>query len=82
MLCKEPRSQCKGISYYLRSVTDLTNAINLDLQNLSNWFQGNTLTPNAVKKQSMIFGTEPNLTKIYRNTSTSFLLFQVKDDKI
>ena len=37
---------------------------------------------NVVKTQSMIFGTEPNLRKIYLTTSTSFPLFQVNDDKI
>ena len=30
----------------------------------------------------MIFGSEPNLKRIYRDTSTWFPLFQIKDDKI
>ena len=70
------------ISYSSRSVTDFTNAINSDLQDLSIWLQGNKLTLNVVKTQSMIFGNEPNLRRIYRDTSTSFPLFQINLDKI
>ena len=38
-----------SISYSSRSVTDLTNAINSDPQDLSTWLQGNKLTLNAAK---------------------------------
>ena len=65
----------RSISYTSRSDTDLTNAINSDLQDCSTWFQGNKLTLNAVKPQSMIFVTEPNLRKIYLDTSTKVFLF-------
>ena len=71
-----------SISFSSRSVTDLTNAINSDLQDLSLWLQGNKLTLNVVKTYSMIFGTEPNLRRIYCDSSTSFPLFQINDDKI
>ena len=37
-----------SISYSSRSVTDLTNAINSDLQDLSTLLQGNKLTLNVV----------------------------------
>ena len=47
-----------SISY---SSTDLCNAINSDLQNLSSWPQGNKLSLNVAKTQSMILGTVPNL---------------------
>ena len=46
------------------------------------WFQGNKLTLNVVKTQSMILGTETNLRGIFCETSTSFPLFQINDDKI
>ena len=71
-----------SISYSLRSVTNLINAINSDLKDLSLWLQVNRLTLNVVKTKSMIFGTEPNLRRIFRDTSTSFPLFQINDDKI
>ena len=71
-----------SISYSSRSVTNLTDAINSDLKDLSLWLQGNKLTLNVVKTQSMIFGTEPNLRRIFRDTSTCFPLFQINDDKI
>ena len=72
----------KNIFYSLRSVTALTNAINLDLKNLSICLQRNKLILNVVKTQCMIFAIEPNLRRIYRDPSTSFPLFQVNDDKI
>ena len=56
-----------------KSVTDLNNAINSDLQDLTLWLQGNTLTLNAVKKQSMIFGTEPDLRRIHRRDGSQYL---------
>jgi len=62
--------------YSSRFVTDLTNAINSDLKDLSLWFQGNKLTLNVVKTQSMTFGTEPNRRRIFSDTSTSFLFFK------
>ena len=71
-----------SIFFSSRSVTDLTNAINSDLKDLSLWLQGNKLTFNVVKTQSIIFGTEPNLRRIFRRTSTSFPPFQINDDKI
>ena len=71
-----------SISYSTRSVTDVTNAISSDLQELSIWLQRNKPTLNVVKTQGMIFGSEPNLKRIYRDTSTWFPLFQIKDDKI
>ena len=71
-----------SISYSSRSVTDLTNAINSDLKDVSLWLQGNKLTLNVVMTQSMIFSTEPNLRRIFRDTSTSFPPFQINDDKI
>ena len=46
-----------SISYSLRSVTDLANAVNSDLQDLSIWLQGNKVTLNVVKTQSMTSGT-------------------------
>ena len=56
--------------------------MNSDLKDLSLWLQGNKLTLNVVKTQSRIFGTEPNLRRIFRDTSTSFPLFQIIDGKI
>ena len=67
------------ISYSSRSVTDITNAVNSDLQDRSTWLQGNKLTLDVVKTQSVIFGTEPHLRRIYSDTSTGFLLIQIND---
>ena len=64
------------------SVTDLTTAINSDLQELNTWLQSNKLTLNVVKTRGMIFGSELNLRRIYRDTSTRFPMFHEKDYKI
>ena len=69
-------------SYPTRSVTDLANATSSDLQELSTWLQRNKLTLNVVKTQGMIFDSELSLRRLYRDTSTRFPLFQIKDDKI
>ena len=54
----------KRISYSSRSITDLTNAINSDFQNLSLWLQRNKLTPSVVKTHCTIFSTEPKLRRL------------------
>ena len=71
-----------SISYSSKSVSDLCNAINLDLQNLSSWLQGNKLSLNVSKTQSMILGTVPNLRRLDCNDSNSFPLFQMNVDEI
>ena len=71
-----------SISYSLKSVSDLCNAINSDLQNLSSWLQGNKLSLYVAKTQSMILGTVPNLRRLDSNDSNSFPLFQINGNEI
>ena len=71
-----------SISYFSKSVSDLCNAINSDLQNLSSWLQGNKLSLNVAKTQSMILGTVPNPRRLDSNDSNSFPLFQINGDEI
>ena len=71
-----------SISYSSKSVSDLCNAINSDLQNLSSWLQGNKLSLNVAKTQSMILGTVPNFRRLDSNDSNSFPLFQINGDEI
>ena len=71
-----------SISYSSRSITNVTNAINLDLQNLSLWLQGNKLTLNVVNTRSIIFGTEPNLGRLDSDSSTNFPFFQISGETI
>ena len=58
-----------SISYSSKSVADLCNAMNSGLQNLSSWLQGNKLSLNVAKTQSMILGTVPNLRRLDSNDS-------------
>ena len=76
------RTNQRSISYSSKSVSDLCNAINWDLQNLSSWLQGNKLSLNVAKTQSMILGTVPNLRRLDSNDSNSFPLFQISGDEI
>ena len=71
-----------SISYSSKSVSNLCNAINSDLQNLSSWLQGNKLSLSVVKTQSMILGTVANLRRLDYNDSNSFPLFQINGDEI
>ena len=71
-----------SISYSSKSISDLSNAINLDLQDLSAWLQGNKLSLNVAKTQSMILGTAPNLKKLDYSDSTNFPLFEINEEKI
>ena len=47
----------RSISYSSKSVSEICNAINSNLQNLSSWLQGNKFFLNVAKTQSMILGT-------------------------
>ena len=49
-----------SISFTARSVNDL----NMKLDSLRKWFQGNNLTWNVLKTQAMVIGSRPNLKKI------------------
>ena len=71
-----------SISYFSRSTSDRTNAINSDLQNLSLWPQGNKLTHNIVKTHSMIFGTELNLERLDCDNSTNFALLTINAKRL
>ena len=53
-----------NIFYSSKSVSDLYNAMNSDLQNLSSWLQGDKLSPPVAKTRSMIIGTAPNLRRL------------------
>ena len=70
-----------SISCSSRSITDLTNALNEDVQNISMWHQGDNLTLNVVKTHSN-FDTEPTLRKLDCNNSTNFPLIQINGERI
>ena len=65
-----------SISYSSKSVSDLCNANNSDLQNLSSWLQSNKLSFNVAKTQSTILGTAPNLRGLDCSDSNSLPSFK------
>ena len=64
-----------SISYSSKSVSDLCNAINSDLQNLGSLLKGNKSSLNVGKIQSMILGTAANLRRLDNNDSNNHSLF-------
>ena len=52
------------LSHSSKNITDLNENLNRDLCNLKQWLQGNKLSLNLIKTQSMVVGSRPNLKKI------------------
>ena len=71
-----------SISYSSRSVTDLTQVINTDLDSIRLWLQGNILSLNVAKTQSMILGSGVRLRTLGRNDDTASPDFQINEDRI
>ena len=47
-----------------KTIVDLSENHNRDLNNLKKWLQGNKLFLNLIKTQGMVVGSRPNLKKI------------------
>ena len=71
-----------SISYSSRSVTDLTQVINADLDSIRLWLEGNKLSLNVAKTQSMILGSGVRLRSLGRNDDTASPDFQINEDRI
>ena len=69
-----------SISYSSRSVTDLTQVINTDLDSIRLWLEGNKLSLNVAKTQSMILGVQ--LRSLGQNNDTASPDFQINEDRI
>ena len=53
-----------SISYASENIGELDTITNRDLDCLNKWPQGNKLSLNVVKTQTMVIGSQPNLKKI------------------
>ena len=53
-----------SISYSSDSVTNINDSVNEDLDHLKNWLEGNKLSLNVAKTQSMLIGSRTRLKKI------------------
>ena len=71
-----------SISYSSRSVTDLTQVINTDLDSICLWLEDNKLSLNVAKTQSMILGSGVRLRSLGRNDDTASPDFQINQDRI
>ena len=71
-----------SISYSSKYVTDLTQVINTDLNNIRLWLMGNKLSLNVAKTQSMILGSGVRLRKLGLNDTTVGPDFQINEDRI
>ena len=71
-----------SISYSSRSVTDLTQVINTDLDSIRLWLEGNKHSLNVAKTQGMISGSGLRLRSLGRNDDTASPNFQINEDRI
>ena len=71
-----------SISYSSRSVTDLTQVINTDLDSIRLWLEGNKLSLNVTKTQSMIMGSGVRLQSLGLNDDMASPDFQINGDRI
>ena len=71
-----------SISYSSRSVTDLTQVINTDLDSIRLWLEGNKLSLNVAKTQSMILGSGLRLRSLGPNDDTASPNFEINEDRI
>ena len=71
-----------SISYSSGSVTDLTQVITTDLDSIRLWLEGNELSLNVAKTQSMILGSGVRLRSVGRNNDTASPDFQINEDRI
>ena len=69
------------ISHSSMSLADLQHNLNCDLSNLQDWLNGNKLSLNVVKTQSLIVGSGPNIRKI-QSQSDAQPSFQIDNDNI
>ena len=53
-----------SISFTAKSVNDLNMTLNKELDSLRKWLQGNKLSLNVLKTQTMVIGSRPNFKKI------------------
>ena len=71
-----------SISYSSRSVNDLTQVINTDLDSIRLWLEGNQLSLNVAKIQSMILGSGVRLRSLGQNDDMASPDFQINEDRI
>ena len=70
-----------AILHSSRCFFKLQDDLNQDLENLQDWLDGNKLSLNVVKTQSLIIGSRPNIQKIEKQTEAK-PSFEIGDQKI
>ena len=71
-----------SISYSSRTVTDLTQVIDTDLDSMRLCLESDQLSLNVAKTQSRILGSEVRLRSLGRNDDTACPDFQINVDRI
>ena len=71
-----------SISYSSRTVTDLTQVIDTDLDSMRLCLESDKLSLNVAKTQSRILGSEVRLWSLGRNDDTACPDFQINVDRI
>ena len=56
-----------SISYSSKNIDELNETLNSDLDSLKQWLEGNKLSLNVFKTQTMVIGSRPNIKRCQIN---------------
>ena len=71
-----------SISYSSKSVAEINEAINSDLERLQIWLGGNKLSLNVAKTQSMILGSSSNLKKHHMDNGDPKINLHINEENL
>ena len=71
-----------SISYSSKSIAEINEAVNSDLNRLQSWLGGNKLSLNVAKTQSMILGSSSNLRKHHTDNGEPKINLHINEDNL
>ena len=71
-----------SISYSSKSIAEINEALNLDLKRLQLWLEGNKLSLNVAKTQSMILDSSSNLKKRQLDNGDPEINLHINEDNL
>ena len=71
-----------SISYSSKSIAEINEAVNSDLKRLQLWLEGNKLSLNVAKTQSMILGSSSNLKKHHLDNGDPEINLHINEDNL
>ena len=71
-----------SISYSWKSIAEINGGVNSDLKRLQIWSEGNKLSLDVAKTQSMILGSLSNFKKHYMDNGDSVINLHINEDNL